>query len=204
MTAQELLEQLNLLDENERIEAKAACVFNRPLRLDVQTDTLTASQGLKKPRDAGLLQQKGRGSATWYQPTPKMLGADTGLSSNPEGLSRNLGGLSRDPNSLDKAKTEHKTEVRNALLAELPGELAARVGALGRRSPPDAVREVVLELLHLRPWRLEELGQILQRNPEYIRHRYVQPLLEARRIRMTRPDVPNDPEQAYRAMETQP
>ncbi|BCU05981.1 hypothetical protein [Allochromatium tepidum] len=179
MTAQELLEQLNLLDENERIEAKAASMSNCPLRLDIQTDTLTASQGLKKLRDAGL-------------------------SSNPEGLSRNLGGLSRDPNSLDKAETERKAVVRDALLAELPGELAARVGALGRRSPPDAVRDVVLELLRQRPWRLEELGHILQRNPEYVRQKYVQPLPEARRIRMTRPDVPNDPEQAYRAMETQP
>ncbi len=62
---------------------------------------------------------------------------------------------------------------------------------------------MVLELLRLRDWRLEELGQVLQRNPEYVRQKFVQPLLEARRISMTRPDVPNDPEQAYRAMERQ-
>ncbi|MCC2867193.1 MAG: putative DNA binding domain-containing protein, partial [Candidatus Accumulibacter phosphatis] len=171
-----------------------------------KVDTLTASQSLKKLRDAGLLQQKGRGSATWYQPTGKMLGDDDGLSSNPEGLSsnplslsRDLGALSRDPNSLDKAEAERKTKLRQTLLAGLPGELAARVGALGRRSPPDAVRDVVLDLLQQRPWRLEELGQLLQRNPEYVRQKYVQPLLEAARIRMTRPEVPNDPEQAYRA-----
>lgn len=173
-----------------------------------KVDTLAASQGLKKLRDAGLLQQNGRGSATWYQPTPVMLGEHPtptaqldGLSSNPEGLSRDLGGLSRDPDSLDKAEIARKAKVRNALLAELPGELAARVGALGRRSPPDAVSDVVLELLRQRAWRLEELGQILLRNPEYVRQKYVQPLLEARRISMTRPDVPNDPEQAYRAVE---
>lgn len=176
-----------------------------------KVDTLTASQSLKKLRDAGLLQQKGRGSATWYQPTGKMLGDDDGLSSNPEGLSsnplslsRDLGALSRDPNSLDKAEAERKTKLRQTLLAGLPGELAARVGALGRRSPPDAVRDVVLDLLQQRPWRLEELGQLLQRNPEYVRQKYVQPLLEAARIRMTRPEVPNDPEQAYRAVEERP
>ena len=176
-----------------------------------KVDTLTASQSLKKLRDAGLLQQKGRGSATWYQPTGKMLGDDDGLSSNPDGLSsnslglsRDLGALSRDPNSLDKAEAERKTKLRQTLLAALPGELAARVGALGRRSPPDAVRDVVLDLLQQRPWRLEELGQLLQRNPEYVRQKYVQPLLEAARIRMTRPEVPNDPEQAYRAVEERP
>lgn len=145
------------------------------------------------------------------QPTGKMLGDDDSLSSNPEGLSsnplslsRDLGALSRDPNSLDKAEAERKTKLRQTLLAGLPGELAARVGALGRRSPPDAVRDVVLDLLHQRPWRLEELGQLLQRNPEYVRQKYEQPLLEAARIRMTRPEVPNDPEQAYRAVEERP
>lgn len=171
-----------------------------------KVDTLAASQGLKKLRDAGLLQQKGRGSATWYQPTAEMLGDALssnpgGLSSNPQGLSRDLDALSRNPDSLDKAEDERRTKVRQALLAGLSGEVGARVGALGRRSPPDAVRGVILELLRQRDWRLEELGQLLQRNPEYIRQTYVQPLLEAGRIHMTRPDVPNDPEQAYRAGE---
>lgn len=173
-----------------------------------KVDTLAASHGLKKLRDAGLLQQQGRGSATWYKPTEKMLGVDAGLSSNPgvlssnpQGLSRDLGALSRDPDSLDKAEAERKAKVRQALLAGLPGELGARVGAVGRRSPPDTVRDVVLDLLRQRAWRLEELGQLLQRNPEYVRQKYLQPLLEAAHIRMTRPDVPNDPEQAYRAGE---
>jgi len=118
-----------------------------------------------------------------------------------QGLSRDLEALSRDPDSLDKAEVERRSKARQALLAGLPGELAARVGALGRRSPPDMVRQVVLDLLRLRAWRLEELGQLLQRNQEYVRQRYVQPLLEADHVRMTRPEVPNDPEQAYRAME---
>ena len=174
---------------------------------------LAANQGMKKLRDAGLLLQKGRGSATWYQPTAEMLGDALssnpgglssnpgGLSSNPQGLSRDLDALSRNPASLDKAEDERRTKVRQALLAVLSGEVDARIGALGRRSPPDAVRGVILELLRQRDWRLEELGQLLQRNPEDIRQTYVQPLLEAGRIHMTRPDVPNDPEQAYRAGE---
>ena len=193
------------------VAREVGAIDNATWRDTNKVDTLTASQSLKKLRDAGLLQQKGRGSATWYQPTGKMLGDDDGLSSNPDGLSSNplslsreLGSLSRDHNSLDKAEAERKTKLRQTLLAALPGELAARVGALGRRSPPDAVRDVVLDLLQQRPWRLEELGQLLQRNPEYVRQKYVQPLLEAARIRMTRPEVPNDPEQAYRVVEERP
>jgi ATP-dependent DNA helicase RecG len=171
-----------------------------------KVDTLAASQGLKKLRDAGLLQQKGRGSATWYQPTALMLGQTLPshpdvLSSDPQGLPRDPDALSRDPDSLGTAEDERKAKARQALLGSLSGELGARVGALGRRSPPDAVRGVILDLLRQRARRLEELGLLLQRNPEYIRQTYVQPLLEAGRIQMTRPEVPNDPEQAYRVGE---
>lgn len=190
------------------VTREVGAIDNATWREINKVDTLTASQGLKKLRDAGLLQQQGRGSATWYKPTEKMLGVGAALSSNPgalssnpQGLSRDPGALSRDPDSLDKAETERKAKVRQALLAGLPGELAARVGEVGRRSPPDTVRGVVLDLLRQRAWRLEELGQLLQRNPEYVRQKYLQPLLEAAQIRMTRPEVPNDPEQAYRAVE---
>ena len=195
---------LQLSDAEARalvVTREVGAIDNATWRDINKVDTLAASHGLKKLRDAGLLQQNGRGSATWYQPTGKMLGDDDGLSRDPEGLSRDSGDLSRDPDSLDKTEAERKARVRQALLAGLPGELGARVGALGRRSRPDTVRDVVLDLLRQRAWRLEELGQLLQRNPEYVRQKYVQPLLEAARIRMTRPDIPNDPEQAYRAVE---
>ena len=187
-----------------------------------KVDTLAASHGLKKLRDAGLLQQNGRGSATWYKPTAYMLAGNEdltshaeglssdpgglssnpeGLSRDPEGLSRDLGALSRDPRSLDKAEAARKALARRALLVDLPGDLGARVGALGRRTLPDDVRAVVLDVLGLRAWRLEELAQLLQRNPEYVRQKYIQPLLDAGSITMTRPDKPNDPEQAYRAVQ---
>lgn len=205
--------ELQLSDAEARalvVTREVGAIDNATWRDINKVDTLTASQGLKKLRDAGLLQQQGRGSATWYKPTEKMLGVGAALtsnpgvlSSNPQGLSRDPGALSRDPNSLDKAEAERKAKVRQALLAGLPGELAARVGEVGRRSPPDTVRGVVLDLLHQRAWRVEELGQLLQRNPEYVRQKYLQPLLEAAQISMTRPDVPNDPEQAYRAVEDQ-
>lgn len=93
-----------------------------------------------------------------------------------------------------------RQEARRTLLATVPGELAARLGALGRRSLPDDVRAVVLDLLRQREWRLEELATLLQRNPEYIRQKYVQPLFQAGQITMTRPEEPNDPQQAYRAV----
>lgn len=39
-------------------------------------DTLAASKTLRCLRDVGLFAQKDRGSATWYQPTARMLVID--------------------------------------------------------------------------------------------------------------------------------
>ena len=134
-----------------------------------------------------MLVQKGRGSATWYQPTEWFLGATTDLSANPSVLSSNPGVLSSNPK-------------RCAILNELPGELAARVGALGKRRPPEEVCELVVALCRQRIFRVEELASLLARTPETVRQSYLRPLLLAGRISMIRPEVPNDPEQAYRTV----
>ena len=233
MTAQELLERPNLLDENERIEAKSAseigksllesvCAFaNEPglgggsLLLGVEPDDAALFPsyevcGIEQPDklSAGLLQQNGRGSATRYQPTARMLGDGAGLSSNPgalssnpEALSSNPGALSSNPRSLSSNPDPAAEAARRALLNELPGELAARIGGLGRRHPPEEIREVVVALCRHRDYRAEELAQLLSRNVETVRQNYLRPLLHAGRIAMTRPDKPNDPEQAYRVVE---
>lgn len=149
-----------------------------------------------------MLVQKGRGSATWYKPTEWLLGTTTdlsanqrGLSSNPGTLHSNLDSLSSNPDSLSS------NPKRCAILNELSGELAARVGALGKRRSPEEVRELVVALCRQRIFRVEELAILLVRTPETVRQSYLRPLLLDGRISMIRPDVPNDPEQAYRAVE---
>lgn len=190
---------------------EAGAIDNASYRVLTRLDALSASQSLRRLRDAGLLAQKGRGSATYYIPTENLLGNSTekgatdglgGLSRELERLSRDSDSLSRDSDGLAREKNAARQAARNVLLAAVPGELAARLGALGRRSPPDAVRAVVLDLLRQREWRLEELSQLLQRNAEYVRQQYVQPLIKCGAIAMTR--EPNDPQQAYRAVDQTP
>jgi ATP-dependent DNA helicase RecG len=221
-------------------EARALVVAREAGAMDNQTyreinkvDTLAASKALRRLRDAGLFTQKDRGSATWYQPTARMLGRNdqdhaspaqttgelaaqgasgaglssnpSGLASNPHALSSNLAGLTSSPEALDSNPANGDNPLndprRQALLNELPGGLAARVGGIGRRHPPDAVRDLVVTLCELRAWRAEELAALLGRKAETVRQDYLRPLLRAGRIVMTRPDKPNDPDQAYRAAE---
>ena len=184
---------------------EAGAIDNASYRALNGVDTLVASQALRRLRDAGLLTQQGRSSATYYIPTAKLLtpGANGlssqpgDLSSNPPGLSSNPEGLPSNSNIVPAATAAVQRAVRDALLAEVPGYLAARIGELGQRSPPDEMRVIVQDLCRIRPWRAEELGTLLGRNTEYVKQNYLRPLLKDGRVSMTRPDEPNDPQQAY-------
>ena len=202
---------------------EAGAIDNAAYRALNKVDTLSASAALRRLRDAGLLQQKGRGSATYYIPAerlglserPVADGADgalssnpglssksAGLSTNPQGLSTNLAGLSTNPQSpLSTQSTPEDDARRKAFLDELPGTLAARIGAFGRRHPPGEVCDAVVDLCRLRAWQAEELATLLRRHARYVRNNYLRPLMRDGRMVMTRPEEPNDPQQAYRAVE---
>ena len=198
---------LHLSDEEARalvVAREANAIDNATYRALNKVDTLTASSALRRLRDAGLFSQQGRGSATWYLPTERLLGALSSkldeLSSKPLPLSSMAEGLSSKPEGLSSKSDEE----RNVLLDEIPGQLAARIGSIGRRHPPEPVRELVVELCRLRAWRAEELALLLSRKPETIRQDYLRPLLAQKRIVMTQPDKPKSPQQAYRSVQEIP
>lgn len=183
---------------------EAGAIDNAAFRELAKVDTLAASGALRRLRDAGLLTQKGRGSATYYVPTDRLgnkspTDSDKSLSSDPETLSSNPLGLPSDLHELSsKSANKFDTDRRRELLNELPGELAARVGGIGQRHPPEEVRALVLALCGERDRRVEELATLLRRNPESVRQNYLRPLMREGRLAMTRPEEPNDPQQAYR------
>lgn len=133
---------------------------------------------------------------------------DKGLSSNPEALSSESDGLSSNPPDLSSNPEPLSSNppgkfdevLRSQLLDGISGTLAAKVGALGQRHPPHAVRDVVVALCQVRAWRADELSTVLRRNPEVVRQNYLRPLMREGRLTMTNPQEPNDPQQAYRAV----
>lgn len=193
---------------------EAGALNNGTYRELTKVDALTASQALRRLRDAGLLAQKGRGSATYYVPTESLV--DSGLStkpealsSNPESLSSESDGLSSNPPALSSnpelrpstPSGKFDEALRSQLLDGISGTLAAKVGALGQRHPPQEVRDVVVTLCQVRAWRADELSTVLRRNTEVVRQNYLRPLMREGRLTMTNPREPNDPQQAYRAVE---
>ena len=159
----------------------------------MRTDPRKGGHTISIPRKQDRLPRKSRslGKESESARDPLLQQLSDPVSSNPERLSSNLPSLSSNP--------QHQKH-RRGLLNELPGELAARVGAIGQRKPPREVRDLVIELCRQRAFRAEELAVLLARNPETIQQNYLRPLLRERRLSMMRPDLPNDPEPAYVAV----
>lgn len=131
-----------------------------------------------------------------YQPFRPYLPTSAAYLVTPHGLSSKLLGLPSNPpeSRFDETK-------RKQLLDSLPGSLAAQVGGIGQRRPPQEVQDLVVALCAQQDWAVEELSTLLRRNPEVVRQSYLRPLMREGRLAMTRPDEPNSPDQTYRAVE---
>ena len=165
-----------------------------------RVDTLAASQALRRLRDLRLLDQKGRGSSTYYVPTAQLLGTGgKGATVEPgaEALSSNLGGLSSESTTLS---SNLQALSSNPLFQELPSELRNVVAALGQRAAPDKVHRVIIALCTHRAWQAAELADLLHRNPVYLGTQYLRPMVATGELTYTMPGQPNHPQQAYRTV----
>ena len=90
---------------------------------------------------------------------------------------------------------------RKALFRALPRELRQRIDTLGGRSDGLAMRETISALCLWRPHTAEELATLLGRNSDYLKTHYLKPMVTEGLLRLTIPDMPKHPNQAYRAVE---
>lgn len=65
------------------------------------------------------------------------------------------------------------------------------------KAPKEDVEAVILALCEVAPLRLEELEALLNRFAEFLRKRYLIPLVKSRKLRLQYPTKPNHPKQAY-------
>ena len=168
-----------------------------------RVDALSASQNLRRLRDAGLLEQKGRGSATYYLPTAYLLAPpDDSLSNKPDLLSHKADPLTPKPDPLShKADPlSPKPDASVLLIDALPPALRDQVRALGQRSPPAAVEDALVALCRLQPQSADTLSAILRRRRDTVRE-YIARLVSSGRLRPTRPEHPRHPQQAYLAVD---
>ena len=147
-------------------------------------DSLKASSELRNLRDLGILNQKGKSRATYYEINTEF------TSSNSKGLSDQLEDLSD--------QLEDLSDQSNPLFGELPVDLKDKIGHLGRRTKDkEVVNQTILDLCTWKSLSIKQLSILLNRNEKYLLE-FITPLRENGSLEYTFPDMPNHPQQAYK------
>ena len=196
--------EFDLTDEEARtliVVREMGAITNADYRNINCVETLTASASLRRLRDLGLLEQKGRSNATYYVPTSKLL---TGhikpnlQSSNLPGLDSNLPSSKSNLPSLSSNLPSSIGQVVSSLFASIPEDLKSKIENLRKKSDIEDVKSLIKDLCSLRPFRIQELSEILKRNSKYIKEVYLKSMIKSGILEYTFPHQSSHPQQAYR------
>jgi ATP-dependent DNA helicase RecG len=182
---------VELSDEEARalIFVREAGAINNAAYRDInRVDVLNASTHLRRLRDNGLLDQKGKGADTYYVPTASLLPpvpAPTGAQ------------------SIQVAPQPIQPATQPIQLSSLPEPLALQVSALGGKPKPDKLRRAIADLCAWRPLSGDDLAGLLGRNRVYLVNEHLSPMIRDGTLAYTLPDQPNHPQQKYRKAESQ-
>ena len=148
-------------------------------------DSLKASSELRNLRDLGILVQKGKSRATYYEINSDLRLNQNALSDQLGGLSDQLGGLS---------------DQLNPLFGELPDELIQKIRQLGKRTKDkELINQTILDLCAWKSLSIKQLSILLDRNEKYLLE-FITPLRENGSLEYTYIDMPNHPQQAYKTI----
>lgn len=186
-------------------------VDNSTLRQLTGCEVLTASQELRKLRDLDLLEIKGKGSATYYVPGPAFPSAGKLVGSEPKKRNPFLQFPGDEHGTFDRHGTladshgtleaDHGTlgGDHGTLEEELPDSLRAARASLGKR-PGDRVRPVIRELCAWRALSAVQIAVLLGReDSKALKRSHLGPMIVAKELEYTHPDMEKHPKQAYRA-----
>lgn len=203
--------ELHLSEDEERalvFAREMGAVSNSAYRDINRLETLTASGHLRRLRDFGLLEQRGKGSATYYVPTDRLLAGAVPLSQDGAGGHGLPTGLAAQPQGLTPAVTAQsqgltpvvtgKPTGLSANLQGLPTELTEAIRRIGRRSSVAELRSVVCRICDWRPLTSDELAGLLGRNRHYLLSSVLRPMIRDCDLEYLYPDNPAHPQQAYR------
>ncbi|MFV1969341.1 MAG: hypothetical protein ACC628_28300, partial [Pirellulaceae bacterium] len=148
------------------------------------SDLTKTLQGLAVKR---LLHQVGQKRGATYQlPGPTSLLHSTGDSSH-------KADSSHKPTEDSSHKLESLTEEQRKWLKVL-----AAPASMGSRLAVEESRRIILQLCRNYFFTAVELGELMNRNPNSLRNRFLTPLVEEGLLLRKYPDEPNRPDQAYR------
>ena len=192
---------------------EVGAIDNMTYRQMNNAETLKASRELRAMRDAGLLTDRGKGSATYYKPGERLLAAmqtryqgDTeryqGDTERYQGNTEKYHGDAApsqiihgqgDGNSTNDQKYHGVEEKYHAL----PSNVRWKLEGLGAHASKEQLREAILLLCSVQPMTKENLAEYLHRNADYIRIKFLKDMIKRKELRFRFPEMVKHPSQAY-------
>lgn len=163
-------------------------------------DTLNASASLRRLRDFGLLEPKGKSSQTYYIPG-KAIALKEAEASNVNPLSTELTPQVSSLSAELAPQVSSLSAELNPLSAEflgIPANLRQELAKLGLRASGKKVKSLILKICAVKPFKLPEMAFLLKRNANYLRENYLMPLVRTGELKYVFPHQPNHPQQAYK------
>lgn len=157
-------------------------ISNEDYRQVNGVDTLSASRGLSHLKELGILLMKGKGSSTYYLLSEE----DASMNSESKGSTPYINPLYKGLEALPKG------------FPTLPKDLEHQIMNLQKRSSRKEVKKIIKELCSLGPLQPSQLGQILDRDAQYLRIYFLSKMAKDGELVYEYPDQPAHPKQAYK------
>ena len=143
----------------------------------------------------GLLEQKGQSRNTYYIAGEEFVNSRA-VGENSRAIGENIIGDSLNSRGKDSLNSRGKGSL-NSRAMPLPKDLEEKITRIGKRSKPEAMKELIIELCSCGPMSLLELANILKRKPSSLRYLYVNPLIESGELFYSIPEMLSHPDQKY-------
>ncbi|MEQ9369364.1 MAG: ATP-binding protein [Coleofasciculus chthonoplastes F3-SA18-01] len=177
-------------------------------------ETLNASRKLTRLRDLGVLETNGKGRATYYTLDPAFQSAeqlradqlnqdsstanqDSLSGQSPQPNQDSLSGQSPQPNQ-DSSKLPPEQLALELFPTVEKESLEDRLASIGKRTAPEEIKALILELCKHQDRSSSELASLVKRQRKYLLENYIKPLVDKGLLEYTIPDKPNTPDQTYR------
>lgn len=173
---------------------ETGAIDNAAYRSLTQADTLSASRGLRKLKEMGLLELRGSGSRTHYVPGTEMHAADAAIDRGirDKGLSTHDRDASIHGMSNDGAETRSEKDP-----PDMPEHLRNMLDRIGKRSDPFFIEKVIRELCQWKALSAEEIAHYLRKTPPYVSNKFLYGMVHKGDLSYLYPTMPKHPDQKY-------
>ena len=205
-------------------EQKLALVFVREVgaidnatyrQLDTTITHARARLELHKLCELGFLLKKGQGRNTYYIKTEKVVSLGEMLPPNGEkippqgGMFHGKQEIYHGEQEIYHGEEEKSGEIyhgeekiyhalsRDSLIAELPEELKRKILEIKKWTAKEDMDQIIISLCSLRPYSIDELKVILQRNQKALKSFKIKALLESKQLFYWIPEMIRHPQQKY-------